>query len=116
MTEALSPPRPRIDHPEELEKMVRQIVERVGPVAIYLFGSRGARFLLSMDKSSSQYPEAVADAAEHIARAKANSKRTVVDAWPLKSEAAAARERPHDPAEELRNRIDALAERGSEKS
>ena len=40
MTETLTRPKPRIDHPEELERMVRQIVERVGPVAIYLFGSR----------------------------------------------------------------------------
>ena len=41
MTEA-SParPKPRIDHPEELDRMVRQIVEKVGPGAIYLFGSR----------------------------------------------------------------------------
>ena len=40
MTEALARAKPRIDHPEELERMVRQIVERVDPVAIYLFGSR----------------------------------------------------------------------------
>ena len=40
MTEALARPTPRIDHPDELERMVRQIVERVDPVAIYLFGSR----------------------------------------------------------------------------
>ena len=37
---ALARPTPRIDHPDELERMVRQIVERVDPVAIYLFGSR----------------------------------------------------------------------------
>lgn len=36
----LDRPKPRIDHPDELERMVRQIVERVDPVAIYLFGSR----------------------------------------------------------------------------
>jgi predicted nucleotidyltransferase len=40
MTVTLTRPKPRIDHPEELERMVRQIVERVDPVAIYLFGSR----------------------------------------------------------------------------
>jgi uncharacterized protein len=40
MTETLTRPKPRIDHPEELERMVRQIVERVDPVAIYLVGSR----------------------------------------------------------------------------
>jgi len=41
MTEAtLEQPRPQIDHPEELDRMVRQIVERVDPLAIYLFGSR----------------------------------------------------------------------------
>jgi HEPN domain-containing protein len=33
-------PGPRIDHPEELDRLVRQIVEKVDPVAIYLFGSR----------------------------------------------------------------------------
>jgi uncharacterized protein len=32
--------KPRIDHPGELERLVRQIVEKVDPVAIYLFGSR----------------------------------------------------------------------------
>jgi predicted nucleotidyltransferase len=31
---------PRIDHPDELDRMVRQIVAKVDPVAIYLFGSR----------------------------------------------------------------------------
>jgi uncharacterized protein len=37
---ALTKPKPRIDHPEELDRLVRQIVEKVDPVAIYLFGSR----------------------------------------------------------------------------
>jgi predicted nucleotidyltransferase len=41
MTEAtLAKAKPRIDHPEELDRMVRQIVAKVDPVAIYLFGSR----------------------------------------------------------------------------
>jgi uncharacterized protein len=40
MTEALTRPKPRMDHPEELERIIRQIVERVDPVAICLFGSR----------------------------------------------------------------------------
>lgn len=40
MTDALARAKPRIDHPDELDRMVRQIVERVDPVAIYLFGSR----------------------------------------------------------------------------
>ena len=40
MSEALTRPKPQIDHPAELERIVRQIVEQVDPVAIYLFGSR----------------------------------------------------------------------------
>ena len=40
MTGALPKAKPRIDHPQELERMVRQIVEKVDPLAIYLFGSR----------------------------------------------------------------------------
>jgi uncharacterized protein len=40
MTETLAKPKPRIDHPDELERLVRQIARRVDPVAIYLFGSR----------------------------------------------------------------------------
>jgi predicted nucleotidyltransferase len=40
MTEALTRTKPRIDHRAELERIIRQIVERADPVAIYLFGSR----------------------------------------------------------------------------
>jgi predicted nucleotidyltransferase len=40
MTDALTSPKPRIDHPEELGRLVKQIVAKVDPVAIYLFGSR----------------------------------------------------------------------------
>ena len=40
MTETLARARPRIDHRDELERMVKQIVAKVDPVAIYLFGSR----------------------------------------------------------------------------
>jgi predicted nucleotidyltransferase len=40
MTEALARAKPRIDHPDELDRMVRQIVAKIDPVAIYLFGSR----------------------------------------------------------------------------
>lgn len=41
MTEAtLFESRPRIDHPEELDRLVEQIVAKVDPIAIYLFGSR----------------------------------------------------------------------------
>jgi uncharacterized protein len=40
MTEALARARPRIDHPGELDRMIQQIVAKVDPVAIYLFGSR----------------------------------------------------------------------------
>jgi uncharacterized protein len=41
MTEApLANASPRIDHPDELDRMVKQIVAKVDPVAIYLFGSR----------------------------------------------------------------------------
>jgi uncharacterized protein len=39
MTEP-APAKPRIDHPDELDRMVRQIVAKIDPVAIYLFGSR----------------------------------------------------------------------------
>ncbi len=42
MTDALAraKPAPRIDHPEELDRLLEQIVAKVGPIAIYLFGSR----------------------------------------------------------------------------
>jgi uncharacterized protein len=42
MTEALTRAerRPQIDHPDELERVVRRIADRINPVAIYLFGSR----------------------------------------------------------------------------
>jgi HEPN domain-containing protein/predicted nucleotidyltransferase len=40
MTEALTRTRPRIDHPEDLDRLVARIVEKVDPLAIYLFGSR----------------------------------------------------------------------------
>jgi uncharacterized protein len=40
MTEALTRTKARIDDPEELERLVRQIVAKVDPIAIYLFGSR----------------------------------------------------------------------------
>jgi predicted nucleotidyltransferase len=40
MTDALAAPKPRIDDPDELDRLVRQIVAKVDPVAIYLFGSR----------------------------------------------------------------------------
>jgi HEPN domain-containing protein len=41
MTEApLARTKPRIDDPEELERVVRRLVETFDPVAIYLFGSR----------------------------------------------------------------------------
>ena len=32
--------KPRIDDPEELERVVRRLVEAFDPLAIYLFGSR----------------------------------------------------------------------------
>jgi HEPN domain-containing protein len=40
MTEALIRTRPRIDHPEELDRVVRRLVEAFNPLAVYLFGSR----------------------------------------------------------------------------
>jgi HEPN domain-containing protein len=40
MTEALTRAKPRIDDPNELDRLVKQIVAKVDPVAIYLFGSR----------------------------------------------------------------------------
>lgn len=46
MTEILDRAKPRIDHPEELNRLVGAIVRAFDPVAIYLFGSRargGAR-------------------------------------------------------------------------
>jgi uncharacterized protein len=40
VTEAFTRTKPRIDDPEELERVVRRLVETFDPVAIYLFGSR----------------------------------------------------------------------------
>jgi HEPN domain-containing protein len=40
MTEALARARPRIDDPEELDRVVRRLIEAFDPVALYLFGSR----------------------------------------------------------------------------
>jgi len=40
MTEALARRRPRIDDPKELDRVMRRLIERFDPVAIYLFGSR----------------------------------------------------------------------------
>jgi uncharacterized protein len=40
MTEAPARARPRIDRPDELERVVCRIAERIDPLAIYLFGSR----------------------------------------------------------------------------
>ena len=40
MTEALARPKPRIDHRKELDRVVRRLIERFDPIAIYLFGSR----------------------------------------------------------------------------
>jgi HEPN domain-containing protein len=41
MTEALVSDRPQIDDPEELDRVVKRLVEQLDPIAIYLFGSRG---------------------------------------------------------------------------
>jgi predicted nucleotidyltransferase/HEPN domain-containing protein len=40
MTETLTRAKPRIDDPRELDRVVRRLVERFDPIAIYLFGSR----------------------------------------------------------------------------
>jgi HEPN domain-containing protein len=40
VTEAFARTKPRIDHPEELDRTVRRLVEAFDPVAVYLFGSR----------------------------------------------------------------------------
>ena len=40
MIETLTRAKPRVDHRDELERMVKQIVAKVDPVAVYLFGSR----------------------------------------------------------------------------
>ena len=40
MTETLARARPQIDDPKELDRVVRRLVERFDPIAIYLFGSR----------------------------------------------------------------------------
>jgi predicted nucleotidyltransferase len=41
MTDALVTDRPQIDDPEELDRVLRRLIEQIDPVAIYLFGSRG---------------------------------------------------------------------------
>jgi predicted nucleotidyltransferase/HEPN domain-containing protein len=41
MTDALVTDRPQIDDPEELDRVLKRLVEQIDPVAIYLFGSRG---------------------------------------------------------------------------
>jgi uncharacterized protein len=40
MTEALARANPQIEDPKELDRVVRRLVERFDPIAIYLFGSR----------------------------------------------------------------------------
>jgi hypothetical protein len=40
MTEVLTRPKPPIDDPKELDRLVKQIVDKGDPIAIYLFGSR----------------------------------------------------------------------------
>jgi HEPN domain-containing protein len=40
MTEALARARPRIDDPEALDEVVRTIIDKTDPLAIYLYGSR----------------------------------------------------------------------------
>ncbi|MGH6898146.1 MAG: HEPN domain-containing protein [Geminicoccaceae bacterium] len=40
MTEAITRPRPQIDDPEELNRVVSRLVATFDPVAVYLFGSR----------------------------------------------------------------------------
>jgi hypothetical protein len=40
MTEALARARAQVDDPEELDRVVRRLVEAFDPVAVYLFGSR----------------------------------------------------------------------------
>ena len=37
---ALAKPAPRIDHPADLDRVVRRLVDELHPVAVYLFGSR----------------------------------------------------------------------------
>jgi predicted nucleotidyltransferase/HEPN domain-containing protein len=41
MTDALARAKPQIDDPQELDRVVRRLVEQLDPVAVYLFGSRG---------------------------------------------------------------------------
>jgi HEPN domain-containing protein/predicted nucleotidyltransferase len=43
MSETLTRPRPQIDDPEALERVLGWVVERFEPVAIFLFGSRARR-------------------------------------------------------------------------
>jgi HEPN domain-containing protein len=43
MTEALTRAKPRIDDPEELNRVVEKLVDAFAPIAIYLFGSRARR-------------------------------------------------------------------------
>jgi HEPN domain-containing protein len=40
MTDALARAKPRIDHPDELDRVVRRLVQEFDPIAVYLFGSR----------------------------------------------------------------------------
>jgi uncharacterized protein len=40
MTDAITRPRPQIDDPQALERVVRRLVERFDPAAVFLFGSR----------------------------------------------------------------------------
>jgi uncharacterized protein len=43
MSETLTRPRPQIDHPEALQRVLGWVVDRFEPVAIFLFGSRARR-------------------------------------------------------------------------
>jgi uncharacterized protein len=43
MSETLTRPRPQIDHPDALERVLAKLVELFEPVAIFLFGSRARR-------------------------------------------------------------------------
>lgn len=43
MSETLSRARPQIDDPQELERVLRRLVETFDPVAVFLFGSRARR-------------------------------------------------------------------------
>jgi uncharacterized protein len=91
MTEALTRAKPQIDDPEELDRVVRRLVEAFDPLAIYLFGSRARgdasedsdydlMLVLADDNSRTLSRQAVWDTA-HSGRIDVNPFRTRAGAF-----------------------------------